>query len=43
MSIGKDIIEDIKRKHEEKMKALKDKQIVKKDENTGICNQKGTL
>lgn len=32
MTIGKDILEDIKRKHDEKMKALKDKETVKKDE-----------
>lgn len=31
MTIGNEIIEDINRRHEEKMKALKDKQIIEKD------------
>ena len=34
MTIGKELLADIKRKHEEKMKALKDKQIICKDETT---------
>lgn len=36
MTIGKELIEDIKRKHLEKMKAIKERQIIEKDENTGI-------
>ena len=32
MTIGKDIIEDIKRKHDEKMKAIRDKQLILKDD-----------
>ena len=34
MSIGKELIEEIKRKHDEKMKALRDKQIITKNETT---------
>jgi len=37
MTICKDIIEDIRHKHEAKIKAKRDKElIIKEDENTGI-------
>ena len=31
MTIGKDILDDIKKRHEEKMKAIREKQLILKD------------
>ena len=39
MTIGKDLIEEIKRKNAEKMKAIRERKIITKDEDTGICNK----
>ena len=38
MTIGKDIIDDIKRKHEERMKQIREREIIKKqgDENSAV-------
>lgn len=38
MTIGKDLIEDIKRKNVERMKQIRERQLIKKqeDENTGV-------
>ena len=32
MSIGKELIEDIKKRHEEKMKTIREQKIIEKDE-----------
>ena len=39
MTIGKDILDDIKKRHDEKMKAIREKQlIIKGDGNTEKSN-----
>ena len=40
MTIGKDIIEEIKRKHEAKLKAIRERDKINKDE---IQDQKGAV
>mgnify|MGYP001767966521 CR=1 FL=1 len=36
MTIGKELIEEIKRKNQERMKQIREREIVKKDENAGV-------
>ena len=40
MSIGKDIIEEIRQKNAEKMKKIREREIIKKDE---IQDEKGVI
>jgi hypothetical protein len=40
MTIGKELIEEIKRKHEAKKKAAREREIIKKDE---IQDEKGVI
>ena len=37
MTIGKDIIEEIKRKNEAKMKAIRERETIKKKEDEDVC------
>ena len=38
MTIGKELIEEIKRKHEEKKKALREKERINKDESSYVSD-----